>query len=49
MAQPRRNDVANCPALMGEPFPTYPKRWDEVPKASYDPLERLKVLGCRRC
>lgn len=41
---PRRNDVANCPALMGEPFPTYPKRWDEVPKASYEPLERLKAL-----
>jgi len=41
---PRRNDVANCPALMGEPFPTYPKHWDEVPKASYDPVERLKCL-----
>lgn len=40
----RHNDVANCPALMGEPFPTYPKHWDEVPKASYVPLERLKAL-----
>jgi len=29
---------------MGEPFPTYPRRWDEVPKASYDPLQRLKCL-----
>jgi uncharacterized protein len=42
--KPRHNDVANCPALMGEPFPTYPKRWDEVPKASYVPLERLRAL-----
>ena len=41
---PSHNDVANCPALMGEPFPTYPKRWEEVPKAVYDPRERLKAL-----
>ncbi|HWO42272.1 MAG TPA: amidohydrolase family protein [Candidatus Eisenbacteria bacterium] len=37
-------DVCNCPALMGEPFPTFPKRWDEVPKTAYEPLERLKAL-----
>jgi uncharacterized protein len=41
---PRHNDVANCPALMGEPFPTYPKHWDEVPKAYHDPMARLKAL-----
>jgi len=37
-------DVCNCPALMGEPFPTFPKRWEEVPRTAYDPLERLKAL-----
>ena len=42
--QPRHNDVANCPALMGEPFPTYPKLWEEIPLAAYKPLERLKAL-----
>ncbi|MGH7834669.1 MAG: amidohydrolase family protein [Candidatus Binatia bacterium] len=36
--------VCNCPAVMGEPFPTYPKRWEEVPKTAYAPLERLKAL-----
>ena len=24
--------VCNCPALMGEPFPNWPKRWEDVPK-----------------
>ena len=42
--QVSRGDVCNCPAVMGEPFPTYPKRWEEVPKTAYDPLERLKAL-----
>ena len=42
--KPRHNDVANCPALMGEPFPTYPKLWEEIPAAAYKPLERLKAL-----
>jgi predicted TIM-barrel fold metal-dependent hydrolase len=37
-------NVCNCPAVMGEPFPTYPKRWEEVPKTAYEPLERLKAL-----
>jgi predicted TIM-barrel fold metal-dependent hydrolase len=37
-------DVCNCPALMGEPFPTFPKRWQEVPATAYDPFERLKGL-----
>jgi predicted TIM-barrel fold metal-dependent hydrolase len=37
-------DVCNCPALMGEPFPTFPKRWEEVPRTAYDPRERLKAL-----
>jgi uncharacterized protein len=36
--------VCNCPAVMGEPFPTYPKRWEEVPATAYEPLERLKAL-----
>ena len=43
-AKPRHNDVANCPALMGEPFPTYPKLWEEIPPAAYKPLDRLKAL-----
>jgi uncharacterized protein len=36
--------VANCPALMGDPFPHWPKRWEDVPRACYDPAERLKAL-----
>jgi predicted TIM-barrel fold metal-dependent hydrolase len=36
--------VCNCPALMGEPFPHWPTRWDEVPRMAYDPQERLKAL-----
>ncbi|HEY3115248.1 MAG TPA: amidohydrolase family protein [Chloroflexota bacterium] len=36
--------VCNCPALMGDPFPTYPMRWEEVPRMAYDPTERLKAL-----
>jgi len=42
--KPRHNDVANCPALMGEPFPTYPKLWEEIPAAAYKPDERLQAL-----
>src|SRR5262245_1724945 len=30
--EPKSNDVANCPALMGEPFPTYPKLYEEIPR-----------------
>lgn len=40
--------VCNCPALMGEPFPHWPKRWEEVPKMAYDPAERLKALDIDR-
>jgi predicted TIM-barrel fold metal-dependent hydrolase len=36
--------VCNCPALMGEPFPHWPKRWEEVPRMAFDPSERLKAL-----
>ena len=36
--------VANCPALMGDPFPHWPRRWEDVPRACYDPAERLKAL-----
>jgi predicted TIM-barrel fold metal-dependent hydrolase len=42
--QVESGNVCNCPAVMGEPFPTYPKRWEEVPKTAYEPLERLKAL-----
>ena len=41
---PHQESVCNCPALMGEPFPTYPSRWEEVPRTAYDPRERLKAL-----
>ena len=37
-------NVGNCPVLMGEPVPNWPKRWDNVPKISFDPHERLKAL-----
>lgn len=40
----RHSDVGNCPALMGEPFPTYPKLYEEIPKAYHDPLARLAML-----
>ena len=36
--------LANCPALMGDPFPHWPRRWDDVPRTCYDPVERLKAL-----
>jgi predicted TIM-barrel fold metal-dependent hydrolase len=36
--------VCNCPAVMGDPFPTYPSRWEQVPRSAFDPLERLKAL-----
>ena len=29
---------------MGEPFPTYPKLYAEIPKAYHDPLARLEAL-----
>jgi uncharacterized protein len=35
--------VANCPAFMPGKA-VQPKNWDEVPVASYDPVERLKML-----
>lgn len=37
-------NVCNCPAVMGEPFPNWPKRWEDVPKLAYDPHERLRAL-----
>jgi predicted TIM-barrel fold metal-dependent hydrolase len=36
--------VANCPAVMGDPFPTYPTRWEQVPRTAWDPLIRLHAL-----
>jgi predicted TIM-barrel fold metal-dependent hydrolase len=42
--KPPKGNVCNCPAVMGEPFPTYPERWEQVPKTAYDPRERLKAL-----
>ncbi len=41
---PGVSGVCNCPAVMGDPFPTYPQRWEEVPKLAIDPIERLKAL-----
>jgi predicted TIM-barrel fold metal-dependent hydrolase len=41
---PPGGQVANVPALMGEPIPHWPKRWEEVPSTAYDPAERLKAL-----
>src|SRR5580765_5674929 len=40
--------VCNCPAVMGDPFPHWPKRWEDVPKMAYDPNERLKALDIDR-
>lgn len=45
---PPGESVCNCPAVMGEPFPTWPERWEEVPKIAYDPRERLKALEADR-
>ncbi|MEA2639388.1 MAG: hypothetical protein QOF51_782 [Chloroflexota bacterium] len=36
--------VSNCPAVMGDPFPTYPARWELVPNTAYDPIARLAAL-----
>ena len=36
--------VCNCPALMGDPFPHWPERWEEVPEQAYDPEQRLQAL-----
>ena len=41
-------NVCNCPAAMGEPFPHWPARWDDVPKLVYDPHQRLKALDIDR-
>jgi uncharacterized protein len=41
---PPQDSVCNCPALMGDPFPTYPDRWEEVPRTAYDPCQRLTAL-----
>jgi len=40
----RRDTGGNCPAVMGDPFPHWPQRWEEVPRMAYDPQERLKAL-----
>ncbi|HEX6513759.1 MAG TPA: amidohydrolase family protein [Chloroflexota bacterium] len=41
---PPDQQVCNCPALMGDPFPHWPTTWEEVPRAAFEPLERLKAL-----
>jgi len=46
--RPYQESVCNCPALMGDPFPSYPERWEEVPRTAYDPRERLKALDSDR-
>lgn len=35
--------VANCPAVMPKRG-YYPRRWEEVPRKAYDPVERLQAL-----
>jgi predicted TIM-barrel fold metal-dependent hydrolase len=42
---PGVSGVCNCPAVMGDPFPTYPQRWEEVPETATDPIQRLKALN----
>ncbi|MPZ13871.1 MAG: amidohydrolase family protein [Chloroflexi bacterium] len=42
--KPAGGQVCNCPALMGEPFPHWPERFEDVPRMAYDPAERLKAL-----
>ena len=42
--EPQHGNVANCPALMGEPFPTYPKLYEQIPKAYHDPQARMAML-----
>lgn len=37
-------NVCNCPAAMGDPFPHWPARWEDVPQLVYDPNHRLKAL-----
>lgn len=37
-------NVCNCPAAMGDPFPHWPARWEDVPQLVYDPHHRLKAL-----
>jgi len=46
--KPPSGNICNCPALMGEPFPHWPKRWEDVPRMAYDPVERLKALDIDR-
>ena len=46
--EPPSGSVCNCPAVMGEPFPIWPERWEEVPRIAYDPKERLKALDIDR-
>ena len=40
--RPPGGQVCNCPALMGDPFPHWPTRWEEVPRMAYDPQERFQ-------
>ncbi|MGF6601377.1 putative TIM-barrel fold metal-dependent hydrolase [Paraburkholderia sp. GAS448] len=41
-----KRGVSNCAAYMNDPMrATFPQHWEEVPKAIYDPIERLKVLA----
>jgi predicted TIM-barrel fold metal-dependent hydrolase len=42
--RPPEGQVCNCPAVMGDPFPHWPMRWEEVPPTAYDPRQRLTAL-----
>jgi predicted TIM-barrel fold metal-dependent hydrolase len=33
---------------MGDPFPHWPDRWEDVPRLAYDPAERVKALDIDR-
>src|SRR5438105_776881 len=41
---PPEGQVCNCPAVMGDPFPHWPLRWEAVPPTAYDPQQRLTAL-----
>ncbi len=43
--RPEGSGVCNCPALMEDrSFPHFPQRWEEVPRAAFDPQARLEAL-----
>lgn len=45
---PPEGVVCNCPSLMGDPFPHWPDRWEDVPALAYDPNRRVEALDTDR-